>query len=113
MQVLFKSMNPDARDISVWAQDRVRFVMRRLSPQLSRATVQLRDVDGLRHGIDKRCTVEVVSQDGQRVVAKAQARDWKAALVLALDKCIEALKRGTAKRRARQKLPAAHLAHGE
>lgn len=113
MQVLFKSMNPDARDISGWAHERVRFVMRRLAPRLSRTTVQLQDLDGLRHGIDKRCTVEVVWQDGQRVVAKAQARDWKAALVLALDKCIEALKRTTARRRVRQKLPAAALTLGE
>jgi hypothetical protein len=99
------------RELGAWTEARVRFVLRRLAPQLNRATVQLKDVDGARHGVDKRCLVEVVGQDGQRVVARAMARQWQVAVLMALDKCIEALRRAAGKRRARLKSAPQALDH--
>ena len=61
MQVIFSSRDGDANDLRDLAVHRVRFVMRRLTRLVPRATVQLTDVNGPRGGVDKRCQVELTT----------------------------------------------------
>lgn len=93
MQLLFKTRERQAHGLRDWVLDRTGFVLRRFSWRVSRASVNLSDVDGPRHGVDKRCQVSVVAADGSPVVVTATARDWRSALNQALARAAEALKR--------------------
>lgn len=93
MQLLFQTRDRDALGLRDWALQRLRAVLKRLSWRVSHASVQFTDVDGPRHGVDKRCQVSVVATDGTPVVVSATARDWRVALNLALARVIEALRR--------------------
>lgn len=93
MQLLFKTRDRDAQALRDWAQQRATFVLRRLSWRLSHATVRFTDVDGQRHGIDKRCQVSLVAEDGAPVVVTATARDWRTAFNEALARSASAFRR--------------------
>lgn len=93
MQLLFHSRDRDAHALRDWAVERARFALRRLAGRVARTTIRLADQDGARHGVDKRCTVEIVATDGKPVVVTAIARDWRESLSLALQRAVEALKR--------------------
>ncbi len=93
MQVLFKTRDPDAQGLRQWAQLRMRAVLRRMAWRVQHASVQMTDVDGPRHGVDKRCQVSIVATDGAPVVVTATARDWHVALNQALARAVEVLKR--------------------
>ncbi len=113
MQLLFSSRDDAARELREWALARARFVFRRLSGRVSRATLQLTDIDGVRHGVDKRCRVEVVSSDGRSVVVTALARNWPSGLNRALVRAVETLQRqssrGHAQRRSQRRVIRAGL----
>lgn len=93
MQLLFKTREPQAQGLRGWALERTGFVLRRLSWRIFHASVNLVDVDGPRHGVDKRCQVSILSVDGSPVVVTATARDWRSALNQALARASEVLKR--------------------
>lgn len=93
MQLLFKTRERQAQGLREWALERTGFVLRRLSWRVSRASVNLSDVDGPRHGVDKRCQVAILAVDGSPVVVTATARDWRSALNQALARAAEVLKR--------------------
>lgn len=65
------------RDLSV---ERVRFVLRRLMAFVPYAKVQFSDVNGPRGGVDKRCQVELKTDNAGTVVIASLARDWRTAL---------------------------------
>lgn len=93
MQLLFKSRDRQAQGLRDWALGRTGFVLRRMAWRVSSASVQMTDVDGHRHGVDKRCQVALVASDGAPVVVTATARDWHSALNHALSRAAEVLKR--------------------
>jgi hypothetical protein len=80
MQVLFSSRTRDANDMRETAIGRVKFVMRRLTWLVPRATVRLSDVNGPRGGLDKQCQIALRVEGRRTVVITALARDWRGAL---------------------------------
>ncbi|GAA4421245.1 HPF/RaiA family ribosome-associated protein [Acidovorax lacteus] len=93
MQLMFKSRVRDAQPLRPWALARVSFVLRRLAWRAQTATVRLEDVDGPRHGLDKRCSVAIQSGDTPPVLVSATARDWTTALNIALARAAQTWKR--------------------
>jgi len=93
MQVLFESRDPQSAQLGKLAVRRVRFVMRRLTWLVSRAKVQLSDVNGPRGGVDKRCQVELNTDSSGTAVITSMARDWRSALEAALDRAARVLMR--------------------
>jgi ribosome-associated translation inhibitor RaiA len=93
MRVLFKSREPEAIAMHELAKARSEFVFRRLAWLISKATVSLSDINGPRGGLDKRCQVEVQVDREKTVVATSIARDWKAAIDLALSRAARTLVR--------------------
>jgi ribosome-associated translation inhibitor RaiA len=93
MQVLFRSRDDDARELRDLAVRRARFVMRRLTWLVPRATLQLTDVNGPRGGVDKRCRVRLRTDGHGTVVVTAMARDWRTALDSALSRAARMLLR--------------------
>lgn len=91
MQVLFKAQDHKAHGLRDWALGRAGFVLRRMAGRVSHASLRFSDVDGPRHGVDKRCQVEIVSIGAAPVVVTATARDWRAALNRALARAAETL----------------------
>ena len=108
MQVLFKSRHPQASDLRDLAEQRVRFVLRRLGWLVPRAEVHMSDVNGPRGGIDKRCQVELRTDGAGSVVVASVASDWRTALDNALARAARFLmrqwRRGSDPRRTRQRL---------
>lgn len=109
MQVLFKSRHPEATDLRVLTERRVRFVLRRLGWLVPRAEVQMSDVNGPRGGVDKRCQVELRTDGAGTVVVSSVAHSWRAALDDALARAARFLTRQLRRRgdsrRMRQRLP--------
>ncbi len=93
MELLFKARDRHALFLRDWALQRASFVLRRLSWRVTHATVRFSDVDGQRHGVDKRCQVSLVADDGSPVVVTATARDWRTALNEALTRAASAFRR--------------------
>lgn len=93
MQVIFESRDADGahmRDVSI---ERVRFVLRRLTPFVPRAKVQFSDVNGPRGGVDKRCQVELSTEAAGTVVIATLAQDWRTALDRSLGRATRVLRR--------------------
>jgi hypothetical protein len=91
MQVIFESRDPEGAMMRETAIRRLRFVMRRLSWLVPRATVHLSDVNGPRGGVDKRCQLELKTETAGVVVVTSIARDWHGALNTALARAARAL----------------------
>jgi ribosome-associated translation inhibitor RaiA len=108
MQVLFKSRHPQAIDLRAVTERRVPIVLRRLGWMVSRAEVQMSDVNGPRGGIDKRCQVELRTDGAGSVVVASVANNWRTALDNALARAARLLmrlwRRGNDSRRMRQRL---------
>jgi hypothetical protein len=112
MQIVFESRDPEGAQLRELAVRRVRFVMRRLSWLVPRATVHLSDVNGPRGGIDKRCQLELKTDHSGTVVVTSMAHDWRTALEGALGRAARALvrswqrqsKHGHSRDRARARL---------
>jgi ribosome-associated translation inhibitor RaiA len=93
MQVFFKSRDPQAAALRGLVERRLRFVLRRLTPVVPRAEVQLSDVNGPRGGVDKRCQLEIKTDGAGTVVVSAVAQDWRTALNDALARAARLLMR--------------------
>ncbi|MHB1201210.1 MAG: HPF/RaiA family ribosome-associated protein [Polaromonas sp.] len=91
MQVIFESRDPEGAQLRTLAVRRVRFAMRRLTWLVPRVRVQLSDLNGPRGGIDKRCQVELMTNNTDSVVITSIARDWHSALRSALSRAARAL----------------------
>jgi hypothetical protein len=93
MQIIFESRDADGaqmRDLSI---ERVRFVLRRLTSFVPHAKVQFSDVNGPRGGVDKRCQVELKTDNAGTVVIATLARDWRTALDRSLTRASRVLTR--------------------
>lgn len=84
MQVLFETRDPDAAGLRELAEQRLRFVMRRLQTLVPRARLVLIDVNGPRGGVDKQCRLSLSTDGAGPVVIVAMAADWRSALDSAL-----------------------------
>lgn len=84
MKVIVESRTPKAADLRPVAEERVRFVLKRLAHCVPRARVQLSDVNGPRGGVDKRCQIEIQTEGAGTVVTSVTAREWLGALNSAL-----------------------------
>jgi ribosome-associated translation inhibitor RaiA len=80
MQIIFESRDPEGSLMRDTAERRLRFVLRRLTWLVPRATLHLSDVNGPRGGIDKCCQVELKTEHAGTVVIVAKARDWRSAI---------------------------------
>lgn len=93
MQIIFESRDADAsqmRDLSI---ERVRFALRRLTTYVPHAKVQFSDVNGPRGGVDKRCQVELKTDNAGVVVIASLAHDWRTALDRSLGRATRVLTR--------------------
>lgn len=109
MQVFFETRDRDAASLRHLAVNRARFVMRRLSALVPRATVTLEDINGPRGGIDKRCHVELKTEKLGTVVITATADNWRTALDKALGRAAQALRRMWQRERHPARLKALQL----
>ncbi len=92
MKVTLES--PDAEDTAVHAQSlrRIRNAMRSLSWLVLGAKVKLTAIDGTLPGsIDKRCEVELITEEGAPVVVTSLARDFHSAMQSALARASRSL----------------------
>ncbi len=93
MQVIFESRDADAAQMRELSVERVRFVLRRLTNFVPRAKVQFSDVNGPRGGVDKRCQVELKTDNAGTVVIASLAQDWRTALDRSLTRAARVLTR--------------------
>jgi hypothetical protein len=93
MKVIFESRDAKGaqmRDLSI---ERVRFALRRLTTFVPHAKVQFSDINGPRGGMDKRCQVELKTDNAGTVVISSLARDWRTALDRSLSRATRVLTR--------------------
>ena len=93
MQIIFESRDPEGALMRDTAERRLRFILRRLTWLVPRATLHLSDINGPRGGIDKCCQVELKTEHVGTVVIVAKARDWRAAIDEALSRAARAVLR--------------------
>ena len=98
MQVLFESRHPGGAELREVAIERLRFAMRRLSWLVSRARVQLADINGPRGGTDKQCQIELKTNTGI-VVISSVATHWRGALDMAVQRAARVLVRSLQRQR--------------
>lgn len=104
MQVIFESRDTEGRQFQALAEQRVRFVLRRLSGLVPQASIRLSDVNGPRGGIDKRCQVEFTTHGSGRIVSTAMAGDWRAALEGALARAARRIVRSVQRSQVRERM---------
>jgi hypothetical protein len=93
MQIFFESRDAGSTHLRTPSIDRVRFVLRRLSVLIPHAKVQFSDVNGPRGGVDKRCQVELKTDNAGTVVIASLASDWRTALDRSLTRATRVLRR--------------------
>ena len=91
MKIIFESPDPQALEMRILIERRVRQAFKRLDWLTSRIRVHLSDINGADGGIDKRCRIEVSTNNGCPVVATSLARDWLTALQSALARAARSL----------------------
>ena len=94
MQVIFESRDTEGREYQALAEQRVRFVLRRLAWLVPQASIRLSDVNGPRGGIDKRCHVRITLTDAPEVLIE----DADADLYVAIDRAADRAERTVARR---------------
>ncbi|CDS54309.1 hypothetical protein [Polaromonas sp. CG9_12] len=104
MQVIFESRDTEGRQFQALAEQRVRFVLRRLSWLVPQANIRLSDVNGPRGGIDKRCQVEFTTQGSGRIISTATAANWRAALEGALARAARRIVRSVQRSQVRERM---------
>lgn len=80
MQVIIESRDPNAVALRDRSEQRLRFVLRRLSVLVPQARVYLSDVNGPRGGVDKRCQIALRTRGSGTVLVTSVADDWRAAI---------------------------------
>ena len=108
MQITFNSPDSEGRQFHALAEQRARFVLRRLSWLVPQASIRLSDVNGPRGGVDKRCQIEFTTQGSGRIVSTAMAADWRAALEAALARAARRIVRHVQRSQMRGRMPPRH-----
>ncbi len=68
------------------AHVQVKHILRHVASMLTRVEIHFHDVDGPKHGVDKRVLIEGRIRGKDPVVAENDARDWHAAIKGAAEK---------------------------
>ncbi|MBS7808724.1 HPF/RaiA family ribosome-associated protein [Variovorax sp. PCZ-1] len=100
MRIIFQSNDPEGMHLRDTAQQRLKFVMRRLLWLVPQATVKLDDVNGPQGGVDKQCRVELKTKATGKLVITAMAADWRTALEQAVQRAQQTLLRAWQRKRA-------------
>lgn len=100
MQFVFDSPDPAAARLRQFAEQRVRFVMRRHAWLLSFARLRLTDMNGPRGGSDKCCRLALKTERDGTLHVTSVAADWRAAVEGALARAAALLVRRRARNRA-------------
>ena len=93
MQIVFESGHSDAALMRPKAVERVGFVLRRLKQLVRQVKVRMVDDNGPRGGVDKRCQIELRTEQAGTIVVNARAADWHAALNASLASATQVLMR--------------------
>jgi putative sigma-54 modulation protein len=107
MQVIVESRHVQGNALRSVAENRLRFVLRRLAWLVPRARLRLSDANGPRGGVDKQVQVELQLIGVRPVIVSATSRDWRAAIDTAVGRAARRMVRSY--RRARQSGPARPL----
>ena len=108
MQITFNSPDSEGRQFHALAEQRARFVLRRLSWLVPQASIRLSDVNGPRGGVDKRCQIEFTTQGSGRIVSTAMAADWRVALEAALARAARRIVRHVQRSQMRGRMQPRH-----
>lgn len=84
MQVHFESRDPEGAQLRELLIERLRFALRRVDLHPVNAHISLRDTNGPRGGIDKRCTLSLSTPGAGHLVIHAYASSWRASFERAL-----------------------------
>lgn len=103
MQVVVSARDSDSIPFHDAVEQRVRFVLRRISSTIARVQVQLSDVNGPRGGTDKHCRLIVQTTAAGPIIASAAAPTRMAALNLALARALRTSLRTCARTRDRER----------
>lgn len=93
MHITFESNDPQAAQLRELSETRLRFVMRRLAWLVPHAKLHLADINGPHGGVDKRCRLELNTEQVGTVIITSVARDWRSALEQALARASQNLVR--------------------
>ena len=108
MQISFNSPDSEGRQFHALAEQRARFVLRRLSWLVPQASIRLSDVNGPRGGVDKRCQIEFTTQGSGRIVSTAMAPSWRGALEAALARAARRIVRQMQRSQLRDRMSPRH-----
>jgi len=100
MQVIVESRSAEASALRSVAENRLRFVLRRLAWRIPKAKLLLSDLNGPKGGEDKQVQIELKLVGARPIVVTATSRDWRAAIDTALERATQKVVR--VMRRARQ-----------
>lgn len=99
MQIVFESPDPRATRLRDFAEQRLRFVLRRAAFLVPRVKIRLSDLNGPRGGVDKQCRIELMPERGTPIVVTSAGEDWRLAFENALTRGSRALVRSWQRRR--------------
>ena len=105
MQVIVESRHAEGEAIRSMAEDRLRFVLRRLAWRIPRARLSLLDTNGPRGGVDKKVQVELRLDGLQPVVVSATSADWRRSIDTAIDRAARTLLRTCRRARGATSMP--------
>lgn len=100
MDILIESsLDGASSDWRQQAEHRVRAVLRRMQGQVQQARIRLRDVNGPKGGVDKRCQIQLVTDGHGTLVVEASDVHELGAFNRALQRASQALTRRWQRRR--------------
>lgn len=91
MKIIFESPDAQAFELRILVERRVRQTFKRLDWLTSRIRVQLSGINGPHGGIDKRCQIELSTNEGSPIVVTSLAKDWITALQSAIARAARSL----------------------
>jgi len=100
MQILFESRHANSAQLRDESLQRIRFVLRRVSSFVPQARVHLSDINGPRGGVDKRCHVELKTDNAGTVVISSVASNWRTALERSLKRAFRTVIRSMQRARS-------------
>lgn len=109
MNITIQLQEARAADWRDWARQRTHFVLRRMRDWVRSAHVRLSDTNGPRGGEhDKRCAIELHSEQHGTLVVSATGKHWGAAINAALRKLARQLTRTHHRQTTQARLAVAH-----
>ena len=109
MNITIQNQEPQAAEWRDWARQRTHFVLRRMRDWVGSVQLRLSDINGPRGGEhDKRCAIELRSEQHGTLVVSATGKHWGAAINAALRKLARQLSRTHHRQATQPRLAVAH-----